>query len=59
MKIKINSISYYLPVHSESTESLKDDNPDWDIKKIIEKTEFKNRFIDTPGESNPYIKRVI
>ena len=51
MKIKINSISYYLPVHSESSESLKDDNPDWDIEKIIEKTGIKNRFIATPGES--------
>jgi 3-oxoacyl-[acyl-carrier-protein] synthase-3 len=51
MKIKINSISYYLPVHSESSESLKDDNPDWDIEKIIEKTGIKNRFIAAPGES--------
>jgi len=51
MKIKINSISYYLPVHSESSESLKDDNPDWDIEKIIEKTGIKNRFIATRGES--------
>jgi len=51
MKITINSISYYLPVHSESSESLKDDNPDWDIEKIIEKTGIKNRFIATPGES--------
>ena len=44
MKIKINSISYYLPVHSESTESLKDDNPDWDIKKTFRARKFLKKL---------------
>ena len=38
MKIKIESNAYYLPEKKENNESLKLDNPDWDMSKISDKT---------------------
>jgi 3-oxoacyl-[acyl-carrier-protein] synthase III len=51
MKVKINAISYHLPETVEGIETLQHDNPDWDMRKILDKTGIKNRHISSPGET--------
>ena len=45
MGAKIKSLAYYLPHTIEDNDVLKQDNPDWDIAKIFEKTGIKKRHI--------------
>ena len=45
MKVKIDSNAYYLPEKKENNESLKFDNPDWDMSKISDKTGIFTRSI--------------
>ena len=45
MKVKIDSNAYYLPEKKENNESLKLDNPDWDMLKISDKTGVFTRSI--------------
>ena len=45
MKVKIDSNTYYLPEKKENNESLKLDNPDWDMLKISDKTGVFTRSI--------------
>jgi 3-oxoacyl-[acyl-carrier-protein] synthase III len=45
MKVKIDSNIYYLPEKKENNESLKLDNPDWDMLKISDKTGVFTRSI--------------
>lgn len=51
MSIKIDEIGYYLPKNIEDLKSLKDDNPDWDVAKIFEKTGVKKRYIALDDEN--------
>ena len=51
MKVKISAISYHLPETVEGIETLQHDNPDWDMRKILDKTGIKNRHISSPGET--------
>jgi len=51
MKMKISSISYYLPASIEGLDTLKDDNPEWDIPKIIDKTGIISRYISAQDET--------
>ena len=51
MKIKISTISYYLPDKVEGVDALQCDNPDWDVPRILEKTGIHNRYISSPGET--------
>lgn len=51
MKIKISAISYYLPVSAEDESNLQQDNPDWIMPKIIEKTGIYNRYIAAIDET--------
>jgi 3-oxoacyl-[acyl-carrier-protein] synthase-3 len=52
MKVKISAISYHLPETMEDMETLKRDNPDWDIPKILEKTGILKRYISALGETS-------
>ena len=45
MKVKIDSNAYYLPEKKENNESLKLDNPNWDMSKISDKTGVFTRSI--------------
>lgn len=45
MKVKISANAYYLPETVESTETLQNDNPDWDMPKILSKTGVFKRVI--------------
>ena len=45
MKVKIDLNAYYLPETKEGNESLKFDNPDWDMSKISDKTGIFTRSI--------------
>jgi 3-oxoacyl-[acyl-carrier-protein] synthase III len=51
MKVKINAISYHLPEVIEGIETLQHDNPEWDMRKILDKTGIQNRHISSPGET--------
>ena len=51
MRVKINSIAYHLPSNEEGLETLTDENPEWDIDKITEKTGIFKRFISSPNET--------
>ena len=51
MKVKISKISYHLPANVESVDVLKDNNPEWDMAKILDKTGILNRYISSPGET--------
>lgn len=51
MKIRIVSISYYLPDTIEGVDILQRDNPDWDMPKILEKTGIYNRYISASDET--------
>ena len=51
MKIKISKISYHLPETIESIHELQEDNPDWDISKILDKTGIVNRHIASVDET--------
>jgi 3-oxoacyl-[acyl-carrier-protein] synthase-3 len=52
MKAKISYIDYYFPLVSEGIETLKNDNPLWEISKIFEKTGIKKRYISDPKETS-------
>lgn len=52
MKIKIRFIDYYLPDFSEDNVALKNDNPSWDINKILEKTGIKKRYISDSTQTS-------
>ena len=45
MKVNISGISYYLPEKVEGLNDLQHDNPDWDMRKILEKTGIRTRHI--------------
>jgi len=51
MKLKISAIAYYLPALIEGVDKLKEDNPDWDIPKILEKTGITTRHIAAEDET--------
>ena len=51
MKIKISSISYYLPEAVEGLDVLGRDNPGWDIPKLFTKTGIRNRHIAALGQT--------
>ena len=51
MKFKISAIAYHLPILVEGVETLQDDNPDWDIPKILDKTGVIKRHIAAKGET--------
>ena len=51
MKLKISAIAYHLPVLAEGLEVLKEDNPDWEISKILDKTGVVTRHIVAKGET--------
>lgn len=45
MKAFIDDIEYFVPENRLSNEDLSKINPEWDVKKIVEKTGISNRFI--------------
>jgi 3-oxoacyl-[acyl-carrier-protein] synthase III len=51
MKVKIDSNTYYLPEKKENNESLKLDNPDWDMSKISDKTGVFTRSISSANQT--------
>jgi 3-oxoacyl-[acyl-carrier-protein] synthase III len=51
MKVKIDSNAYYLPEKKENNESLKLDNPDWDMSKISDKTGVFTRSISSTNQT--------
>lgn len=51
MKLKISAIEYHLPATVEGTGALHEDNPGWDIPKILDKTGVVNRYIAAEGET--------
>ena len=51
MGAKIKSLAYYLPYTIEDNDVLKQDNPDWDIAKIFEKTGIKKRHISESSQT--------
>lgn len=51
MKISIKKIEYYLPEKIEDGSILKEDNPQWDINKIEEKTGISKRYISKKDET--------
>jgi 3-oxoacyl-[acyl-carrier-protein] synthase-3 len=51
MKVEINSIAYYLPEKKEDSGDLQDDNPDWDMSKILDKTGVSTRSISSPQQT--------
>ena len=51
MKVKIDSNAYYLPEKKENNESLKLDNPDWDMSKISDKTGIFTRSISLADQT--------
>lgn len=51
MKVKISSISYYLPEKVEGLDDLQHDNPDWDMQKLLEKTGIRTRHIASPDQT--------
>ena len=51
MKAKISGISYHLPAITEGTSVLKDDNPDWDMPNILDKTGITTRYISANDET--------
>ena len=51
MKVKITSISYYLPEKVEGLSDLQHDNPDWDVQKIFEKTGIRTRHIASSDQT--------
>ena len=51
MKVRINSIEYYLPPKIENGNSLTRDNPDWCIEDIEKKTGIKTRHVSAPGQT--------
>jgi 3-oxoacyl-[acyl-carrier-protein] synthase III len=51
MKLKISAIAYHLPSLVETNDTLKEDNPDWDIPKIVDKTGILTRYISAKDET--------
>ena len=51
MKVKISANAYYLPETVESIEALQNDNPDWDIPKILDKTGVRKRVISDENQT--------
>jgi len=51
MKLKISAIAYHLPSLVETSDTLKEDNPDWDIPKIVDKTGILTRYISAEDET--------
>ena len=51
MKLKISAIAYHLPEKVEGIDTLKADNPKWDIPKILEKTGILKRHIKAKDET--------
>jgi 3-oxoacyl-[acyl-carrier-protein] synthase III len=51
MKLKISEIAYHLPALVEGVDILKEDNPDWDIPKILDKTGIITRHIAAQDET--------
>ena len=51
MRVKIDSIEYYLPEKKESDKDLLLDNPDWDMSKIVEKTGISTRSIASSDQT--------
>jgi 3-oxoacyl-[acyl-carrier-protein] synthase-3 len=51
MKVKISSIVYHLPETLESENALLNDNPEWDMSKILDKTGIKKRYISSHDET--------
>ncbi len=51
MKMSIRAIEYYLPPSRETGASLLEDNPDWTMSEIEEKTGIKNRYLAGPGQT--------
>lgn len=49
--ISINKIEYHLPKKRIDNNSLKEDNPNWDVDEISTKTGVQNRFIAEEGET--------
>ena len=45
MKIEIKAIEYYLPPQTEDGRTLKDDNPEWRIEEIEQKTGISVRYV--------------
>ncbi|MFQ5645584.1 MAG: 3-oxoacyl-ACP synthase III family protein [bacterium] len=51
MRIKIQDIAYYLPEKVVTNESLAEDNPDWDIKSVEERSGVVKRHIAREDET--------
>ncbi len=51
MKVKLSAITYHLPNQVETVDSLQDENPDWEMSKILEKTGIHNRYIASQNET--------
>ena len=51
MKVNISGISYYLPEKVEGLDDLQYDNPDWDMRKILEKTGIRTRHIASSDQT--------
>ena len=51
MQLKLSAIAYHLPAFVETNKLLKEDNPDWDIPKIFDKTGIDTRYISGKGET--------
>ncbi len=51
MKVAINAIEYYLPSKTEDGNCLKEENPDWRIDDIENKTGIQIRHISALGET--------
>ncbi len=51
MSIKIKAIEYYLPEHIVTNVMLKQENPDWDVESLAERTGVLKRHIAADGET--------
>jgi 3-oxoacyl-[acyl-carrier-protein] synthase-3 len=51
MGIIIKDIEYYLPENVVSNEDLQREHPEWDLKKVEEKSGVFNRYITTEAET--------
>lgn len=51
MKVEIKAIEYYLPSQAEDGSVLKNDNPDWRVEEIEQKTGISIRYIAGPQQT--------
>ena len=51
MKAYISDIEYFVPKNRVSNKDLSEDNPDWDVDRIYDKTGISNRYIVSENQT--------